>query len=886
MASLTNYETSIKNYIIERVLESNPDIDVTTGSPFSDLFVNPMISLLKPLLDIVNRVDITQDLSNASLMTTEELDRIGVFKFGVVRLPGTRASGYVYVTVDPAMVNGTANIVVPPVTVSKTTNSKVYRYSSKTSTILKYASTSSLNGITGTILPGYIADYLNLATGVYDIPIYVEAGGLGSMYNSEIGEINTLQSKYPILGSTVTNRAAFTNGTSFEGNIPYAQRMMSDFLTRNLGSETGYRSHVVNNFLDAIDVLVVGYLHSKMERDTIIAYVDGALASKHIGGKVDLYIRGGLYEDGIQEVYVNPVLNTTDGKYYNVLRLQNPNLVTEEAGHPPDAIFVSNITNGSRSEVDVSATKFDTVDVPYTEMYLHARVNYAPIEGDEIEITYNAYLDPLNSTDKMAYTQTIYWRTSATSTLTSPKFRLQHTPYIDITSITNMTQNVSVPSEAPYFTTSTVYPVKERGTLPTQSAMDTSTIQLNLTTSVPLADHYAGDTLIIEIDSISATVTKTVSSNTTLSVLTVTSAYSTHPAIGDYYLIRDSVSYEQNSARDRVDLILNGNSALVLNSDTGMGSRLAVDINTAVTSFLVYDTVLPVVPFHIKVDNEWMRVTANTTYVTDTALTTFYVTRAVGGSVAARHSGGVQFMNSPYSVTLDGGISASDTTAVIDYDYFGTPPYNIRIDDEIIHVTAATTVSLGVTRAYNGSTAAVHANDSVVSYLNKVTDTPTYTNGDLLKINAYHNKLIQDIQFDFDTKGKRIITTDVLILEAQKLYVYIAMRIKLKRGKVLDTTERMLVQSVIESMIFSTTFDSTLEASDIVSSLYRDAGTAAFIEYIELPFKFFTSAYIDDLTEATLFSSYTDTATYYKSYVSFVEDQYASLGLIGLAVIT
>lgn len=529
---INNYENFIYSYITKKIQEEHPEITANAGDPLFDLFINPLITLFKPYVDLVNRLDLIQDLSNAALMTEDELDMIGLGNYGIARNPGARASGYVYVSMNPDYV--TEKVIIGPITV---TNNKGLRYSNAVSTIIKYNEDDSTN-IPGTIIPGLAADYFNATTGKYEFPIFVEAEEAGTLYNAEPNTITTLGTKYPLLDPVVSNKEDFSNGFDKESNDKYAERIINSLFIKNIGVGIGYKSYVLAKFGNVKDVYVARYMDPVMERDKIIVREYGHVIEKHIGGKVDLYLRGNYYDTYDNVGYINS----------DKIRLVNPNLKSS------NSIVVRNLTNINNNDLKVLLRyEFPDTKTGWVEAAVSAGPSAElPDIGDELEFSYFSYLDD-SFQDYFLYKQTLYYMV--------PKIRLHKTPFESVVGMTvysaqdpTVITEVSPVDEA--ITIQRNFPVVERGTCAVQDGLGADQVCLDPHQAVAILDYYKG----MSIELVSGTgdgQKRTITGfNTIGNICTLDSDWTVVPDITTSYVIRNNTNYKEESAEDEIDVII------------------------------------------------------------------------------------------------------------------------------------------------------------------------------------------------------------------------------------------------------------------------------------------------------------------------------------------
>lgn len=323
ITNITNLSGLIRGYVINNVQRKYPNLDITENSSFDDLFIKPMIELLLPLFEKLNSSEMMRNLDNAEYMSEDELDRVGEGNYFITRKGGSKAS--TVLTLSFASAYEGESITIPASVIFQTgeglqfqtLNRKVFTYEE--------------------LLPLY-----NVSTMTYDLPVEVEAAGVGSVYNvdPETITISTILFNTTLL--SITNKDAVTNGTDKETNVDYADRMRTFYVSRQLGTKPGYEQFILENFEEVEDVHVEGYQDEFMVRDIINVYdIDTQqYFTRHIGGMIDIYIKGYMY--GLETTEI--ALKTN----YLVLSIDYDLIV-------PGSVSVINNTDGTRVPV-ISST--------------------------------------------------------------------------------------------------------------------------------------------------------------------------------------------------------------------------------------------------------------------------------------------------------------------------------------------------------------------------------------------------------------------------------------------------------------------------------------------------------------------------------------------------
>jgi len=331
--------------MLARLREKYPSLSLNASGLINDKVLNPYIDILKPFIAKLHDIDNKQLLSNYNIISDEDYTEIGKKNYFIQRLSGRKASEYVYIEFQNIPVN--TNITIPSgTTVGK---DEEYQYVVNSNILVEYKD---------------LAQYYDTTRLVYSIPVFVEATAVGSAFNAEINEISTLFSTLQYATGAVYNAVDITNGADRETNLKYYNRIQDFYLAKNLGSKPGYKQFVLDNFDLVEDLIVVGYGDALMDRDLIN---DGGIF-KHIGGKVDIYIKGsnlGSYSDSFK-------LNTS----------------TYFFKHPPiieTSVSVSNVTN-TEELVDFSIKYGNVSEKGTTLEESYIKINSGADDEDELKI--------------------------------------------------------------------------------------------------------------------------------------------------------------------------------------------------------------------------------------------------------------------------------------------------------------------------------------------------------------------------------------------------------------------------------------------------------------------------------------------------------------------
>lgn len=336
VVSVNSIENLVRGYVLSTIQAKYPHLDVTENSSFDDLFVKPMVDLLTPLFEKLNTSALMNNLDNAEYMSEEELDQLIEGNYLKKRNRGNKAFTTITMSFEELDSEGEIeNLVIPEgIIVRKKSDGAQYRVTQE-----KVFTHEDL------LL------YYNPTTATCDVPVEIEAVDVGEEYNAEVGEINECITLFNTSLVKVSNPSAVDTGTDKETNVEYANRTKEYYISRYLGTDPGYKSFIQDNFEEVEDVYVVGRGDPNMNRDIVKVWDENqkAYIDKHIGGMVDIYIKGCLY-----------VIETTS------ISLQTNKLVLSKNYDSilPDTISVINDTDSTKSPIvlskEMNETEFGT----------------------------------------------------------------------------------------------------------------------------------------------------------------------------------------------------------------------------------------------------------------------------------------------------------------------------------------------------------------------------------------------------------------------------------------------------------------------------------------------------------------------------------------------
>lgn len=281
-----DYDNFIRSYVVNKIKALRPDLDVSENSVVDDIYVKPLIEVVKPLIEAANAVDLMRDLDNYIYMTDDQIDQIGSRNYFLSRNLGNEAK--LIIKLSFVKVSTSENMVIPAGTIFETSDN------------LKFQTESRVEFTPAELLAKY-----NPSTLTYDLNIEITALESGSDYNVTSGQILTPLVKFSNYLLTATCVSVSTKGYDDETNADYVDRIRSFYTSQFLGSKTGYKSEIMAEFSEVDDVFVAGYGDTEMTRDLFTVVVAEVPEEVHIGGKVDVYIKGSTYSNVSVAVTMN-----------------------------------------------------------------------------------------------------------------------------------------------------------------------------------------------------------------------------------------------------------------------------------------------------------------------------------------------------------------------------------------------------------------------------------------------------------------------------------------------------------------------------------------------------------------------------------------------------
>ncbi|MEG0728113.1 MAG: baseplate J/gp47 family protein [Anaerovoracaceae bacterium] len=287
----SSLDTMIRGHITNSVRITAPQIDTSPNSVFDDNFIKPTAEIFKPVIQKLDKLEMMRNLDNAEFMTEEELNEVGKGNYFTDRMEGHAATtmltlGFSNINIDDPNfeLNVPAGIVFQ--------SSGGMQFQTKMETVFT----------ADDLRRGY--DKVRM---IYEAEILVEAIDIGIEYNVNSGEIKECMTPFSSYLTDITNKADVVDGSDIESNPDYADRIRMFATSRHLGTDPGYKAFIRETFSEVEDIYIAGADDPYMQRDLIDVY-DKATQThypKHIGGMVDIYIKGFNVKADIASVVSN-----------------------------------------------------------------------------------------------------------------------------------------------------------------------------------------------------------------------------------------------------------------------------------------------------------------------------------------------------------------------------------------------------------------------------------------------------------------------------------------------------------------------------------------------------------------------------------------------------
>ena len=234
---------NVKNYIIEKIKEKNPNIDTREGSVFRDILINPLSSILGAYQTEHDNFIKKTSITDLTTLSKSDLDAVAS-NFLVTRNQGAYSSGYIKLYFIEAR----------PLSLPVGTLFTAGTY--------QYQTTSPVN-VTKFQMEQNVDDYPNYDSG----PILVRAVLPGSTYNIPENTSFSFAGSVDVSPVRIISTTAFTGGEASESNTTFFNRLRDSVHNKSLASPYAIKARIMETFPTVKDVAVIGSGHPFMIRD-------------------------------------------------------------------------------------------------------------------------------------------------------------------------------------------------------------------------------------------------------------------------------------------------------------------------------------------------------------------------------------------------------------------------------------------------------------------------------------------------------------------------------------------------------------------------------------------------------------------------------------------
>jgi len=266
----------IKDFIIQQLLEFDPNFDVGSGVPTTGLLIDPLSIILQPIVDELTVVQASQSVltilesSDPDSFPEDIVDGLASNAF-VDRNPGSIGSDVMRIRFfEPQDFSFAQGVLV-------FRGSAGQRYTNSESIAVTAAEVS-----------------LNQDGSLYYVDVPIVALEEGEAFNVSAGAITTMEAE-PIGVANVTNLFGVQQGRDRETNTELIDRIKVAVTVRALVTGRGIVVTLTENFTTIEEIFPIGFGDPEMMRDIVY--------NTHIGGNVDVYVKTPSFTSGSKDMF-------------------------------------------------------------------------------------------------------------------------------------------------------------------------------------------------------------------------------------------------------------------------------------------------------------------------------------------------------------------------------------------------------------------------------------------------------------------------------------------------------------------------------------------------------------------------------------------------------
>jgi hypothetical protein len=266
----------IKDFIIQQLLEYDPNFDVGAGVPTTGLLIEPLSIILQPVIDELTVVQASQ-----SILTILESTDPDSFPEDIVDGLASNA----FVDRNPGSIGSDVERIrfFEPQDFSSQQGVLIFRGPAGQ----RYTNSEPIS-VTEAEMS------LNQDGTLYYIDIPIVALEEGEDFNVDAGGITTMEAE-PVGVANVTNLYGISDGRDRETNTELIDRIKVAVTVRALVTGRGIIVTLTENFTTIEEIQPIGFGDPEMMRDIVY--------NVHIGGNVDVYIKNPSFTESYQDFF-------------------------------------------------------------------------------------------------------------------------------------------------------------------------------------------------------------------------------------------------------------------------------------------------------------------------------------------------------------------------------------------------------------------------------------------------------------------------------------------------------------------------------------------------------------------------------------------------------
>jgi len=266
----------IKDFIIQQLLEFDPNFDVGSGVPTTALFIDPLSIILQP---IANELTVVQ--ASQSVLTILESSDPDSFPEDIV----DGLASNVFVARNPGSIGSDVMRVrfFEPQNFSFAQGVLVFR----SSTGLRYSNSEPIDVTSAEVS-------LNQDGSLYFVDFPIVALEEGASFNVGPGGITSMEAE-PVGVANVSNLFGVAQGRDRETNTELIDRIKVAVTVRALVTGRGIVVTLTENFTTIEEIFPIGFGDPEMMRDIVY--------NTHIGGNADVYVKTPNFLSGSKDIF-------------------------------------------------------------------------------------------------------------------------------------------------------------------------------------------------------------------------------------------------------------------------------------------------------------------------------------------------------------------------------------------------------------------------------------------------------------------------------------------------------------------------------------------------------------------------------------------------------